>query len=81
VAIAALAGACSGEPSAPAGADAGVPDAPDADVFIAFASTFQDFRTWPSFASPGPADDGTFTPDVLGPRTQYFTHLRRKGAP
>lgn len=45
-------------------------DAPD--TFLAFAATFASFRTWTSFHSDGPADDGTFLPDVLGPRTQYI---------
>ena len=40
----------------------------DPDTFIAFASTFAPFRTWTHFHSDGPADDGTFPPDVLGPR-------------
>jgi hypothetical protein len=42
------------------------------DVFIAFPSTFQPFRTWTSFHSDGPPDDGTYPADVLGPRTQYI---------
>jgi hypothetical protein len=42
------------------------------ETFLAFSSTFAPFRGWPSFHSDGPADDGTFPPDVLGPRTQYI---------
>lgn len=40
--------------------------------FLAFSSTFAPFRSWTSFHSDGPTDDGTFPPDVLGPRTQYI---------
>ena len=50
--------------------DGGGDDAPNS--FLAFSTTFAPFRTWTSFHSDGPADDGTFTPDVLGPRTQYI---------
>ena len=49
---------------------AGSADAPD--TFLAFASSFSDFRTWESFHSDGPPDDGTYSVDVLGPRTQYL---------
>jgi hypothetical protein len=60
----------------------GAPDvSPDANtVFIAFDSTFQDYRSWTSFHDPGPPDDGTFPADVLGPRTQYINHLPPHGA-
>ncbi len=47
-------------------------DPPAGDTFLAFSSTFAPFRTWTSFHSDGPPDDGTYTPDVLGPRTQYL---------
>jgi hypothetical protein len=50
------------------GGDGG--DTPDS--FLAFATTFAPFRSWTSFHSDGPVDDGTFTPDVLGPRMQYI---------
>src|SRR5204862_6451770 len=43
-------------------------DAPDS--FLAFSSTFASFRSWASFHSDGPRDDGTVPADVLGPRTQ-----------
>jgi hypothetical protein len=56
----------------------GEPDAPF--VFIAFPSTFQPFRTWTSFHSDGPPDDGTFPVDVLGPRTQYINMLPPHGS-
>src|SRR5258706_1435343 len=49
-------------------------------TFVAFPATFQDFRAWPSFHSDGPADDGTFPPAVLGPRTQYVNHAPPHGA-
>jgi hypothetical protein len=42
------------------------------ETFLAFSSTFAAFRSWPSFHSDGPVNDGTFPPDVLGPRTQYI---------
>jgi len=45
-------------------------DAPE--TFLAFSATFAPFRSWTSFHSDGPIDDGTFPPDVLGPRTQYI---------
>jgi hypothetical protein len=54
------------------------PDAPD--TYIAFASSFAPFRTWTSFHTDGPADDGTFPADVLGPRTQYINLLPPHGA-
>ena len=50
------------------------------DSFLAFSSTFAPFRTWTSMHSDGPPDDGTFTPDVLGPRTQYINQLPPSGA-
>jgi hypothetical protein len=52
------------------GTSGGTPDAPD--TFLAFTTTFAPFRGWTSVHSDGPADDGTFPPDVLGPRTQYL---------
>ena len=56
----------------------GDPDTPD--TFLAFSTTFAPFRSWTSFHSDGPADDGTFTPDVLGPRTQYINKLPPPGS-
>lgn len=53
-------------------------DAPD--TFLAFSSTFAPFRSWPAFHSDGPADDGTFPADVLGPRTQYINTVPPHGA-
>jgi hypothetical protein len=49
-------------------------------TFVAFPSTFQSFRTWTSFHDDGPADDGTFPPAVLGPRTQYINQVPPHGA-
>jgi hypothetical protein len=60
------------------GSGGGEADAPS--TFLAFTSTFEPFRTWTSFHSDGPPDDGTFTPDVLGPRTQYINKLPPHGA-
>lgn len=60
------------------GGDTGTTDAPQ--VFLAFTQTFAPFRTWPSFHSDGPADDGTFTPDVLGPRMQFINMVPPHGA-
>jgi hypothetical protein len=70
-----VAGAC--------GHDAQPPVAVAADsneTFVAFPATFQAFRTWPSVHDDGPADDGTFTVDVLGPRTQYLSAPPPHGA-
>ena len=61
------------------GASGGGP-ADASETFLAFSSTFAAFRTWPSFHSDGPADDGTFPPDVLGPRTQYINQPPPHGA-
>ncbi len=69
LAIIAVASGC----SSPAPTDA-------LDTFLAFNSTFADFRTWTSFHSDGPADDGTYPPDVLGPRTQYINKLPPAGS-
>jgi hypothetical protein len=58
------------------GHDTGPPPPPVAQdsnaTFVAFPETFASFRTWTSFHDNGPPDDGTFGPDVLGPRTQYI---------
>src|SRR5215470_16531631 len=59
------------------------PPAPHPDVnetFVAFPATFQPFRQWASFHSDGPPDDGTFGPDVLGPRTQYINRIPPHGS-
>jgi len=69
--------ACGGGGSGDDGIDAG-DDEPTS--FLAFANTFAPFRTWTSFHSDGPANDGTFSPDVLGPRTQYINKLPPAGA-
>lgn len=58
-----------------AGGDGAAPE-----TFLAFTTTFADFRSWPAFHSDGPADDGTLPPDVLGPRTQYLRQLPPHGA-
>lgn len=50
------------------------------DTFLAFTTTFAPFRNWLSFHSDGPANDGTFPADVLGPRTQYINKLPPHGA-
>ena len=75
-----------------AGGEGGVdaaPDNPCADIaalhtsgspFIAVDTSFKNFRSWPSFHSDGPVDDGTFPPDVLGPRTQYINCVPPHGA-
>jgi hypothetical protein len=55
--------------------------APDAsDTFIAFASHFQDFRQWTSWHDDGPADDGTWPSEVLGPRTLYINQAPPHGS-
>lgn len=63
--------ACGG---GPAGVDAGPPD-----VFLAFSSSFTDFRSWTFFHSDGPAA-GTQPPDVLGPRSQYLNQVPPAGS-
>lgn len=50
------------------------------DTFLAFSATFAPFRSWTSVHSDGPTDDGTFPPDVLGPRTQYINKPPPHGA-
>lgn len=67
--------ACGGGGDDP-GSDAGG----EPDSFLAFTQTFAPFRTWPSFHSDGPADDGSFNADVLGPRTQYINKLPPPGS-
>jgi len=54
-------------------------EAPDPASFIAFSSSFADFRAWPAFHSDGPAE-GTAPAEVLGPRTQYLNRLPPAGA-
>lgn len=49
------------------------------DTFIAFSSSFADFRTWTSFHSEGPAP-GTQPPDILGPRTEYLNRMPPSGS-
>jgi hypothetical protein len=71
VALGAILGACSG--GAPAD------DGTTPETFLAFSSTFADFRKWESFHSDGPAA-GTQPPDVLGPRTQYLNKRPPKGS-
>ena len=75
-ALAAFAGlsACRG-----AGGSGGPGDAAPS-TFLAFTTTFADFRSWPSFHSDGPASDGTVPVDVLGPRTQYIRQVPPHGA-
>lgn len=48
--------------------------------FIAVDSSWKPFRTWPKFHSDGPVDDGTFPPDVLGPRDQFINCVPKHGA-
>lgn len=55
------------------------PDPTTGDTFIAFSSSFTDFRTWTSFHSDGPAE-GTQPPDILGPRTEYINMLPASGS-
>jgi hypothetical protein len=53
---------------------------PEPESFLAFAIHFAPFRTWPSFHSDGPPDDGKVLPEVLGPRTQYINKLPPAGS-
>jgi len=52
---------------------------PTGDVFIAFSSAFEGFRSWTSFHSEGPAP-GTQPPEILGPRTEYLNEVPPGGA-
>src|SRR5262245_25631811 len=56
---------CSGAP----GGDSG-----GGDLFVAFPSSFQPFRTWPAYHSDGPAP-GTVPDAVLGERTQFISKV------
>lgn len=58
----------------------GTSEPTSSDTFIAFSSTFAPFRTWTHVHSDGPADDGTYPADVLGPREQYINELPPPGA-
>jgi hypothetical protein len=49
------------------------------DSFLAFSSSFAAFRTWPSFHSDGPVDDGTVSPEALGARMLYINELPPPG--
>jgi hypothetical protein len=69
-----LVAACGGSGGSPD--DAGDPPG----TFIAFGTSFASFRTWTSVHSDGPPDDGVFTPDVLGPRTQYINMMPPPGS-
>jgi hypothetical protein len=68
--------ACEGHGAAPAPPPPPPPG--PGDTFLAFASTFQGFRTWPSFHSDGPPA-GSYPEDVLGPRTQYINRRPAHG--
>jgi hypothetical protein len=79
--------ACGSGASGGTDVDAGATDpcaaitgTPAGSTFIALDTTFKNFRSWPSFPSDGPVDDGTFPPDVLGPRTQYINCVPPHGA-
>lgn len=48
--------------------------------FLAFNPAFAPFRTWTSFHSDGPVDDGTQPAIVLGPRTQYINKIPPAGS-
>lgn len=65
----ALLAACSGGGEAPA----------KGDVFIAFSSTFADYKTWTHVHSDGPAP-GTQPDSVLGPREQYINEVPPPGS-
>jgi hypothetical protein len=49
------------------------------DTFLAFSPAFAPFRTWTSFHSDGPPDDGTFPGEALGARTLYINELPSSG--
>ena len=50
------------------------------DSFLAFSSSFTEFRTWTSFHSDGPLDDGTADPETLGARMLYINEPPPAGA-
>lgn len=50
------------------------------DSFLAFSSSFQGFRSWESFHSDGPPDDGTQDPQALGGRMLYINERPPAGA-
>jgi hypothetical protein len=52
---------------------------PTGDTFLAFSSSFTGFRSWPSFHSDGPADDGTVDPESLGARMLYINRAPPAG--
>ena len=62
------------------GGGSGPSDGAPASTFIAFDASFAAFRTWRSFHSDGPVDDGTFPAVALGPRTQYINQLPPSGS-
>jgi len=43
-----------------------------ADSFLAFSSSFSDFRSWTSFHSDGPLDDGSVAAEALGARMLFI---------
>jgi hypothetical protein len=71
-ALAFLAAAAAGAGCSGAAAEPAAGDAPD--VFVAFDSAWQPFRSWAAFHSDGPAP-GTVPDDVLGERTQYINRI------
>lgn len=50
---------------------------PEGDTFLAFASSFKDFRKWEAFPVPEGEADVVHT---LGPRTEYLNHRPAAGA-
>lgn len=64
----ALASACATEESGQTG-----------DSFLAFSSTFADFRSWTAIHSDGPVDDGTADPETLGGRMLYINEMPPAG--
>ncbi len=53
--------------------------APASDTFIAFSSSFEGFRSWPSFDSEGPMP-GTEPDIILGPRIEFINQLPPSGS-
>ncbi len=49
------------------------------DSFLAFSSSFKGFRSWTSFHSDGPVDDGTQDPQALGARMLYINKVPPAG--
>lgn len=55
------------------------PALPGTETFIAFNQSFECFRDWTEFDSPGPPPDSP-PPEVPGPRTEYINVIPPSGS-